>query len=386
MIRDCVEFLRRLIRTPSPPGEEGAVADLVVEEMRRLGYDEVRTDEAGNVIGLVRGEAREPSLMLNTHLDHVDPGDPDAWPFPPYSGQLDGGRVWGRGAVDIKGPLAAQVYAAGGLAAEGRRPPGDLYVTAVVQEEVGGLGAAHLARELRTDLVIVGEPSGNALRRGHRGRAEIEVCFIGRSAHASVPHLAVNPLETAAGFLGSLDRIPRAEHPELGVSTLVPTLIRTDQASSNVIPARVWLTLDWRSVPGEDPDAMRRDLERLGGEAPVEGGRVEVRLRELELRTYSGLIRRLPAAHPPFLVPAEDLTVRAAERVLGEALGRSEPAGIWRFATDGGHFAQAGMRVLGFGPGDDALAHTVEESIAVAELEEAVTAYRALALARWDEA
>jgi succinyl-diaminopimelate desuccinylase len=385
MIRDCVDFLRRLIRTPSPPGEEGAAARLVVEEMRRLGFDGVRTDEAGNVVGLIRGEARRPSLMLNTHLDHVDPGDPEAWPFPPYSGELDGDRVWGRGAVDIKGPLAAQVYAAGTLA-EGPRPPGDLYVTAVVQEEVGGLGAAHLVAGLRTDLVVVGEPSRNTLRRGHRGRAEIEVCFSGRSAHASVPHLAVNPLEAAAAFVGRLDRIPRGDHADLGVSTLVPTLIRTDQSSSNVIPSRVWLTLDWRSVPGEDPETMRRHLESLGEEVRIEGGGVEVRVREVELRTYTGMVRRVPAAHPPFLVSADNPAVRTAERILGEALGRSEPAGIWRFATDGGHFARAGLRVLGFGPGDERLAHTVEESIAVAELEEAVAAYRALALAHWDEA
>ena len=165
---DCVEFLQRLIQTESMSGEEGAIATLVAEEMTRLGYEEVRIDEAGNVIGVIRGRGEAPSVMFNTHLDHVDVGDPTAWPHPPFGGEIADGRVWGRGAVDIKGPLAAQVYGIARLKDAGP-PPGDVYVTGVVQEEVGGLGARYLAERLRTDLVLIGEPQQQPASAGTPG-------------------------------------------------------------------------------------------------------------------------------------------------------------------------------------------------------------------------
>src|ERR671932_1682189 len=105
-----VDFAQRLIRTPSLPGQEGDAARLVRSEMQSLGYDDTWIDEVGNVVGVIRGTGGGKSLMFNTHIDHVDVGDVSGWPFPPYEGKIADGVLWGRGAVDIKGPTAAQVY------------------------------------------------------------------------------------------------------------------------------------------------------------------------------------------------------------------------------------------------------------------------------------
>jgi succinyl-diaminopimelate desuccinylase len=137
---EMTAFCQRLVQTPSLPGEEGDVAALIRAEMERLGYDRVWIDDWGNVIGLLRGRGTGRSVMFNGHMDHVHPGNPKDWPHPPYSGEIKDGRLWGRAAADMKGPLAAMIHAGGALAREGIRPPGDLYVAAVVQEEVGGLG------------------------------------------------------------------------------------------------------------------------------------------------------------------------------------------------------------------------------------------------------
>lgn len=392
----CVGFLRRLLATESLPGQEEAAAELVAEEMRALGYDEVRIDEAGNVLGVVRGRGEAPAMMFNTHLDHVDAGDPERWPHPPFGGELADGRVWGRGAVDIKGPLAAQVHGAGRLAG-GREPPaGDVWVSAVVQEEVGGLGARHLAESLPARLVVIGEPSSNRLRRGHRGRIELRARFRGRSAHASAPDRGVNPLRPLAAFLLALEELQLPEHPELGRSTLVPTLLATDQRSANVIPGEVRLTLDGRTVPGQTAASVRErllpllerslarwdgepgaDEEAPDGEAP--SGAIEI--PTTRRRSWTGLERVYPADNPPFVLPPDHPALAAAAEVLLPVLGQVPPADVWRFATDGGHFAAAGATVIGFGPGEEALAHTVRESIRVAELEEAVDACEALARA-----
>ena len=117
LLADCVDFAQRLIQTPSMPGEEGAIARLIAAELERLAFDRVWLDGAGNVCGRIAGrEPGLPALVLNSHIDHVDPGDPALWPVPPYSGEIVDGHIVGRGASDIKGPLAVQVYALGAVA------------------------------------------------------------------------------------------------------------------------------------------------------------------------------------------------------------------------------------------------------------------------------
>ncbi len=375
----CLDFLRAILRTPGMPGEEGEVARLVAGEMERLGYPEVRTDEAGNVIGTIRGRGEAPAVMFNTHLDHVDAGDESAWAHPPFGGELADGRVWGRGAVDIKGPLAAQVHGVARLLADAEPPPGDVHVTAVVQEEIGGLGARHLVGHLKPPLVVVGEPSSNELRRGHRGRVELRLHVRGRSAHASAPARGVNPLAVVARFLLALERLEMREDPELGRSTVAPTLLRTDQRSRNVIPGEAWLTLDWRNVPGEEAAEIRERLQPLAEGSRIEGAAVEIEIPVHRRRSYTGLEAEVPDENPPYALPEDHPAVETAAAVLEPALGRRPPIGTWTFATDGGHFARAGLTAIGFGPGEEALAHTVRESIAVSEVEEALAGNAALA-------
>ncbi len=376
---DLVAFAQKLVQTPSPPGQEGDVAALLRAEMERLGYDRVWTDEAGNVIGHIAG-GDGPALMLNGHMDHVDAGDPARWPHPPFGGELDGGALWGRGAVDMKGALAAMVYAGALVKRLGAPLPGDLYVSGVVQEEVGGLGARHLARTLPVDRVVVGEASANGLRRGHRGRVELVVHFEGRSVHASMPHLGVNPHFSLARFIGRLGGLSMAADPIYGSSTVAPTRIAGEPASANVTPAALHLVLDWRNIPGERPAEIVARLEALLARSLEPGCRGQVEIATRALTAYTGLTMTYPDTFPSFTTPADHPWLLAARTVLAEVLGREVEVGIWRFATDGGHFAGAGVVVLGFGPGDDTLVHTVEERLPLDQLLESVVGYMALGL------
>ncbi len=372
----ALRFLQRLIQTPSLPGEEGQIAEIVLSEMKILGYDEAWMDEAGNVIGLIRGRGEAPAVMFNTHLDHVDPGDPAAWPpyGQPYSGAVHEGKVWGRGASDIKGPLAAQVYGVARLLQDETRPPGDVYVSADVQEEVGGLGARLLIEDFRelVDLVVIGEPSSNELRRGHRGRNELIVHVTGRAVHASVPERGVNPLYSLANFLQRLPTLEMMPHEELGRSSVAPTLIRTDQTSANVTPGEAWLILDWRSVPGDHAEGARDKAQALLNQCLTEGATGEVLLQTRESVSFTGYSQRMLADNPAYSLPANHPAVLAAEEILRDALGREVPTRLWHFATDGGHFASAGMTVIGIGPGDERVVHTVNEHIEIAEWTEAL--------------
>jgi putative selenium metabolism hydrolase len=372
-------FAQKLLQTPSRSGEEGNVAALIHDEMGRLGYDEAWIDEAGNAIGRLDGGSGTP-LMFNGHMDHVDAGDPARWTHPPFGGEVHDGELWGRGAADMKGALAAMVYAVGLVKKLGRAPAGDLYVSAVVQEEVGGLGARHLADMLPPMRVVIGEASGNQLRRGHRGRVELLARFQGRSVHASMPDLGVNPHFSVARFVQGLRELPMLAAPDYGASSVAPTLISSEPQGTNITPATIRVALDWRNVPGEDLAAVVDKLERLLARSLEPGCEGTIEIGSRELVTYTGLRLRYDDLFASFTTPPDHPWLLAARQALEAALEREVAVGVWRFATDGGHLAAAGSTILGLGPGDDRLVHTVQERLAVDQLLEATVAYMALAL------
>ena len=371
-------FAQKLLQTPSRSGEEGNVAALIRDEMGRLGYDEAWIDEAGNAIGRLAGGPGSP-LMFNGHMDHVDAGDPARWAHPPFGGEVHDGELWGRGAADMKGALAAMVYAAGLLKKLGRTPAGDLYVSAVVQEEVGGLGARHLADVLPPMRVVIGEASGNLLRRGHRGRVEMLARFEGRSVHASMPDLGVNPHFSVARFVQGLRELPMLTTADYGASSVAPTLISSEPRGTNITPATIRLALDWRNVPGEDLAGVVDKLEPLLARSLEPGCQGSIEIGSRELATYTGFRMRYDDSFASFTTPPNHPWLMAARDALETALEREVEVGVWRFATDGGHLAAAGSTVLGLGPGDDTLVHTVEERLAVDQLLEGTVAYMALA-------
>jgi succinyl-diaminopimelate desuccinylase len=381
----AVEFARHLISIPSMSGHEEEIASVIRKEMLDLGFDEVRIDRAGNLIGKIEG-GDGPSVQLNGHMDHVDTGNPDTWPHPPFSAEVVKGELWGRGAVDMKGPVASMVYAASMFKQMELPPPGDVYVTLAVMEEIGGLGTRYLTSHFNTDAAICGEPSGNILRRGHRGRVELIVEFQGQAAHASVPHLAVNPHFGAAAFVNNLPSLSMATGESLGSSTVVPTLFYTDQISPNVIPETIQLTLDWRNVPSESPEVILEKVDNLlktsltdvAQTASVQG---RVAISRKEFTTYTGMVEDFPSVFPSFLLAADDPLLVNAHRALVQALGRDEGVDVWQFATDGGHLMTAGIPTIGFGPGDEKLAHTNQERITIKQIEEALVGYCALTLA-----
>jgi putative selenium metabolism hydrolase len=377
---NLIAFAQTLVQTPSLSGQEGDVAALLQGEMTRLGYDEVWVDEVGNVVGRVAG-ARRPAMMLNGHMDHVGTGDVARWPHPPFGGEIHNGVLWGRGVTDMKGALAAMVYAGGLVKKMGAPPPQDLYVTGVVQEEVGGLGARHLAHNLPVPRVVVGEASDNHLRRGHRGRLEWVTHFEGRSVHASTPDLTVNPHFSMARFVSRLNSLDMAADSAYGFSTVTPTRVTCEPESANVTPAALHLVLDWRNIPGEGPEEIKDKLAALLSRTLESGCQGRIELVTKELVSYTGFRMSYPDAFPSFTTAADHPWLVEAQKTLSGALDREVDVGTWRFATDGGHFAVAGATVIGFGPGDGSVVHTVEERLPLEQLVESVVGYAVLALA-----
>jgi succinyl-diaminopimelate desuccinylase len=384
-----VDFARRLIQSPSLSGQEGDVARIVRAEMASLGYD-VTVDAAGNVVGwLAASSPQAPdrtrrSIMFNTHMDQVDAGDPARWPYPPYGATVHDGEIWGRGASDLKGPLACQVYAGALLKRAGLARPNDIYVVGVVQEEVSGLGSYYLAAQLKTDYAVLGEPSANMLALGHRGRVEVQVTITGKSVHASVPESGTNPLYSTARFLLAIENMHFDADPDyraLGPTTVAPTLMSTDQVSANVVPGECRLTLDFRNSPVDTPKVILQWVRDLLS-ASLEGGATGVaEVLPKTLVSYTGMSVTLSNAAPAFGITTDRPLVTGAQAALNAALKRQVPTKIWPFCTDAGHLVAVGIEVIGFGPGHEEVIHTVNERISIDMMVEAMVGNAALAIA-----
>jgi succinyl-diaminopimelate desuccinylase len=375
----ALAFAQDLIRIPSPPGNEGEVAARVMREMIALGLHDVHSDDVGNVIGVAPGRGAAPPILLCSHLDTVDVGDIAMWQHPPYGAVIDGGYLHGRGAMDIKGPLAVQTYTAAQFI---RRPAaGDVVVAHTVLEERGGWGMAHLMATgtVKPAAIVIGEATNGDICIGHRGRAEIIIEVRGLAGHASAPHRARNPLAGIGTVLAALDAFAHdlEETDVLGRSTAAPTMVETLPRSRNVIPDVARIVLDWRVLPGVMPDdALARVQEYLGAVRLPADLALDVRFGFERQRTWTGIEEERRLFTPGFLLDAAHPVVRAAARCVTRVTGRAPTLRPWTFATDGGHSCGVhGIPTIGYAPGEERFAHTNRERLSIADARMAYHAY-----------
>jgi putative selenium metabolism hydrolase len=370
--RDALEsFALSLVRTPSPSGAEGAVAALVEEELLRLGYA-VEVDPLGNVIGTLDA-GPGPCVLFDAHMDTVGVTDPAAWSFDP-GGELRDGRLYGRGAMDMKGPLAAVVHGAAAAELTGGR----VVVSASIAEEmIEGFATVAVAERVRPDVAVICEATQRRVAVGQRGRAELIVEVQGRPTHSSRPDLGVNAVEAMADVLRAARAIELPTHPALGPAILVPTDIASRPFPAlSVVPDRCTVTFDRRTLPGEREEDVVGQL-RAAAEAAVapHGATVSVTIGLDRFDSYSGAPVEAPNFAPAWYVGPDEPPASTALAALG-----AEPT-HWSFCTNGSGTAALGIATIGCGPGDETLAHRVDEHLELAELEAGARDYAKLAAA-----
>ena len=190
-----------------------------------------------------------------------------------------------------------------------------------------------------------------------------------------------NPHHALARFLLALREAPLAQDVEFGGTTVAPTLIRSDQTSSNVIPSELRLHLDWRNAPHETPAQAQALLERLLAAHAEPEIETQVTIRSQTVTSYTGYQEVVQHAVTPFVMAANDPLLLAARGALEAALQRPMPVEVWPFFTDGGFLYAQGVPCLGFGPGEETMAHVLDERLAIEQLLEATAGYMALAMA-----
>jgi len=375
-------FFQDLVRTPSLSTQEREVAARLASEMRRVGISDVRVDRIGNVIGRI-GTGGDKKLLFDGHMDTVGVSDPVAWTRDPFGAEIEDGVLYGRGAADMKGALAAMVYAAKMLIDSGVSLDGDLYLVGVVQEEpCEGLAMRVLVEEegLRPCWVVLGEPTNLQVSRGQRGRIEMRVTVQGKACHASAPHLGENAIYGAARIIFGLELVADqlTDDRLLGRGSLAVTQIESTAGSRNAVPDRCAFYIDRRLTLGETEAKALAEVQSV---ILRESLRAEAEVTEYRATSYTGYETRQRVYHPAWAMEEDHPLVQATVRTVRNTLGYVPRVQEWVFSTDGVYtMGVASIPTVGFGPGEERYAHTSEEQVRLDDVAAAARVYAQLAV------
>lgn len=374
----CRDFLKDLIAIKSLSAGEQAVVERIRDEMLKVGFDEVKFDGFGNVLGRVGDGPRV--IAMDAHVDTVDAGDLSAWERDPWDPVERDGILFGRGASDQKGGMAAMVYA-GKLLKELDLLDGcQVWMVGSVQEEdCDGLCWQYILREkvLAPEVVVITEPTNLQLYRGHRGRMEMEVETKGLSCHGSAPERGVNAVYKMAPIVAGVEAMGTAFHedPFLGQGTVTISEIRSTSPSLCAVADSCTIHLDRRLTFGETEESAVAEVAALDG---VKQGDAKIRVLEYGTPSWTGLVYSTRKYYPSWATPTDDPAVTAGMEVYEQLFGEAPVPSRWVFSTNG--IATAGMfdvPTIGFGPANEIYAHSPEDQIPVEHLRHAVAFYTA---------
>lgn len=371
---DVVQFLRDIIRIPSTSTNEKAVVERIAEEMRKVGLEDVHFSPQGCVLGRI---GHGPTTILyDSHIDTVGIGDPKAWEFDPFEGKVENGIIYGRGASDNKMAIASMVYGAKLVKELGLEGQYTLWVAGIVEEEsCDGWSVGEMIKtgHVKPDYVVIGETTDLNIYRGHRGRCEIKVTVKGVSCHASAPERGANALYKMARILNGIEALnERLAYDEfLGKGTIVASYLESKTPSLNAVPDEAVLYIDRRLTIGETAESAMAEIRALPG-----GEEATVELLRYADPSWTGYEKDVPKDYPTWVLPADHLLVEAGVLAARGVRGAEPKVSRWVFSTDGiATNGQLGIPTIGFGPGSEKWAHTVQDQIAIDELVTATAFY-----------
>jgi succinyl-diaminopimelate desuccinylase len=369
--RTVKNLLKKLIRARSTPDEgEVAAAEVLARYFKKHGIP-CRVDRwdgnRANVIAHIKTARKRPGLLFVCHLDVVGLGE-ENWEYPPFKAVEVNGKLYGRGTVDMKGGIAAAATALCEVADSAGTLQGDIVLAATAGEETDSSGVQrfmrHRSRLPKLAGVIIPEPTDLSVVTAHRGLLWLKITTRGKAVHSSMAERGVNAIVSARRVLDPLEqyRIPFEPHPLLGSSTLSVNTIAGGEAM-NIVPDRCTIGVDIRTLPGQDHETLRYEIERL--------------------------LAKLKAADPQFEAElVVDRSVAAMEtdpecefvRTFCSAVG-VDLTNIVPFTTDAPHLAPLGAPIVIYGPGKPKLCHQVDEYIDLADVRAGADCFKKAILA-----
>jgi putative selenium metabolism hydrolase len=381
--KPMVRFLRDMVAIPSESAEEGPVIARIRNEMEKVdAFDRVWTDGLGNLLGQIGKPGRGKKLIaIDAHVDTVGVGERSEWKHDPYKGKLAGGKVWGRGAGDQEGAIAAMVYAAK-IIRDLNIPLDEfsiLMTFTVMEEDCDGLCWQYIVKEgkIRPDVVLVTDSTDCKILRGQRGRMEIGVTCLGRSCHGSMPEKGDNAVYKIARIVREIEAMNERLQGDdfLGKATVAVTYIDCKTPSVCAVPGQAYIHIDRRLTVGDTKQSavaeVKEAIKRAGVEAKVE-------VLRYARPSYTGMVYETEKYFPMWCEPEDSLPVQAAVRTHHEVLGKPPTVHRWTFSTNAVSIAgMFGIPCVGFGPAPESVAHTVNDSVPIEHLVNCAAFYAA---------
>jgi len=374
--RSVAKFLRDLIAIKSLSSHEEQVIRRIKQEMEACGYDEVKVDPMGNILGRI-GHGKH-IIAFDAHVDTVDVGNSANWTVDPFKGAEKGGIIYGRGACDMKGALASIVHGGKILKQLGLEDDFTLYVVGSVQEEdCDGLCWQYIINEdkLRPEAVVIAEPTNLSVYRGHRGRMEIEVRTKGVSCHGSAPERGVNAVYKMAPIVMDIEQLNErlGGEPFLGKGTVTIAEIRSTSPSLCAVADSSTIHLDRRLAATDTIDSALKEIRDLPS---VQNAQAEVVVLDYAVPSWKGLTYPTKKYYPTWLLPEDHPVLASGVRTYEGLFDQKPNVGRWVFSTNGvAVMGMHGIPCIGFGPGNEIYAHMATEQIPVEHLVKAVAWY-----------
>jgi putative selenium metabolism hydrolase len=375
-----IRFMREICAIPSMDSQLKDVGERIAAEMNSLGFDEVRFDKMGNIFGRIGSGER--TIVYDSHIDTVGIGDPEAWEWDPFVGKVEDGMLFARGACDEKGSTPGMVYGLAIARDLGLLEGWTAYYFGNMEEWCDGIAPntfVEIDPQVRPDFVVIGEPTRMQVYRGHKGRIELKVTAKGRSAHAASNHLGDNAIYKLLPIIAGIRDLEPSlgDHPFLGPGKITVSDMQVRTPSINAVPDEAVIFIDRRMTFGETKEQA---IEQVRALIP-EKDRELVTVEELfyDEPSYTGFVYPVDKYFPAWAIVEEHCLVQAGQQAR-QRMGLPEaPVGKWDFSTNGIYWAgKAGIPSIGFGPGDERVAHTVNECVLLADVVKATEFYALL--------
>ncbi|MBK9051835.1 MAG: YgeY family selenium metabolism-linked hydrolase [Chloroflexi bacterium] len=376
---DILTFFREIVAIPSMDNDIEKVGQRIGQEMVKLGFDKVYVDRFGSIVGKIG--TGDKILLYDSHIDTVGIGDPGQWPWDPFTGKVEDGLLYARGALDEKGSTPGMVYGLKIAHDLGLLDGYTAYYLGNIEEWCDGIGCQAFVEweGIKPDFVVIGEPTKMQVYRGHKGRVELEVVVKGKSAHAASNHMGDNAiykmLPLIAGIEAMNDQLP--SHPFLGQGRITVTRISSISPSDNAVPDECRIFIDRRVTFGETKEGVIESIKALIPADKV----ADFTVHELVYDTpsHTGAVFVYEKYFPAWALDEVDPFVLAGQDAIEELWGHRRPAGKWDFSTNGNYWrGKADIPSIGFGPGDEVYAHSVNEHVPLADVVEATKFYALL--------
>ncbi len=328
---DVIAFTQELVRIKSYTHDEEEIVSFIAAKMKSLGYDEVIQDDFGNVAGRIG--SGETTILFDSHCDTVAVNDADKWIADPFGGEIIDGKLYGRGAVDMKGAIAATVYAGYAMKQLSLHEGKSIYVScSILEEDVEGEALLYLCdkNKITPDFAVICEPSSSKLALGHRGRAMLTISTEGVSAHGSSPELGVNAVYKVKDIIGRIEELQLRLTADDNAGSIALSRIESRAVSLNAVPDYCKLYLDRRLELGETRESVSRELDAL-----VEGTSATWEVLKIRDRTWTGKELTCEAFFLPWELDQNHLLTRAGIEAFKDASGHEATLFKWNFSTNG---------------------------------------------------